>query len=424
MNLCRRLELSPREGMPEVASGRQYGAELELRDTGSALWLRVRLPQPLLPPGALLLSERSAVHVLGPPRRLLPLRERSARPGLPGWYVTPEAAGVELEASRGFLDTVAQAAQAHPRMAVEAQWLSQALPAASLPDPGEIRDAAQALQHTGERWLEAVKTHGLPRLEGPPPLELPRERVTLTQLLQSGLAPWLWLVGINGGAPVAVFALAKEVEWLLLGSGIVFVLGLLVAGSQRSRPERHPLAVVALLSLVASFIAPMAWFENERLRSCPRVEDISVRDAPKYPQACWFRFRDGTVRHRFLGEVIIETREGKDKRQAFRAYRVYPVVPEGWTPEEPVTVWSTTASPPKPLQGVPGGTVHMAEAAQVAATRHKLLNHPGAVYLNLTVTKEQALERLEGDALWLWGVPNLLWLMGALVFWGRRSLSS
>jgi hypothetical protein len=50
MDLCRSLELRPREGRPEVASGRQHGTEFELRDTGSVLFPGLRLSEPLLPP--------------------------------------------------------------------------------------------------------------------------------------------------------------------------------------------------------------------------------------------------------------------------------------------------------------------------------------------------------------------------------------
>lgn len=73
LDLCRRLELRPREGRPEVASGRQHGAELELREPGSVLFLGLRLSEPLLPPGVLLLSWQrewllwltGAAHLLG-----------------------------------------------------------------------------------------------------------------------------------------------------------------------------------------------------------------------------------------------------------------------------------------------------------------------------------------------------------------------
>jgi hypothetical protein len=380
--------------------------------------------------------------------------------------------------SQEFLDAVEQAAQAHPALGAEPERLFQAFPADSLPDPRELRDAVQALQRTGERWLEVVKAHGQPRLEGapspkpivrptssgpvhvhffeppartgpppseppvrtrPPPSEPPARAeplpesppapLPLATRLRRTLAqkkPWIWLLCINGGAPIAWFALKWEVDWLFWVTGAVHFIGLLAAGSQRSREDLRYLAVLAFPAVFASFFAPSAWVSAQRLRDCPRAEGLSVRDAPEASEACWFRFRDGTVRWEFLGTVTVESKDSKGRRR-WNTYHVYPVVPEGWTPEEPVTVWSTTQAPPGPLQGYgQGRSVPLMDAANASVARNGLLNHPRAVYVSWSpLPVDEDVVRREHEARLLWAVPNLLWLAAALVFWAvaflRRS---
>jgi hypothetical protein len=444
MKLCRRLELRPREEKPEVASGRQHGAEIELRDTRSLLFMGLRLPQPLLPPGVLLLSERAAEHHAGPTPRPLQLREHSPRPGAPGWYATPEAAAGDVEVSQEFLGEAEHAAQAHPALGVESDWLFQALPAPSLPDPREVRGAVQALQRTGERLLEVVKAHGLPRLEVPappqpappvptepasvhffepsapsspatePPPPLPR-RLMLT--LSDG-NPWIWLLCINGGAPFALLSQALKVDWLITVTGILYFVGILAVGSYRSRKGRGHLGALALPAILASFFAPSAWLEAEQLRNASFEDGISVRDVLHRPEVFHLRLRDGTARIDLAGHAAAPGRNNKG--QTITGYfSAYPIVPEGWTPQEPVTVWATRNPPPEgPLEGFrvrnPG---YYADAADAAAQEHGLINHPHAVYVNLLDSVGWQIERLETKAGFLWTVPNLIWLVAALVFW-------
>jgi hypothetical protein len=450
LDLCRRLELSPREERPEVASGRQHGAELELRDTGSVLFLGLRLSESLLPPGVLLLSAQ-ALDLSGATPRPLRLRDRAARPGAPGWYAASEGTAGDVEVSQAFLDEAEHAAQAHTALGLEAEWLFQALPAAALPDPREVRDAVLALQLTADRWLEVVKAHGLPRLgssplpspeptprapAGPVPVHVfepgvrassspePQRSSPVPTRPQRSLAfkgPWFWLLCINGGTPIAVLALKWQWEWLFWLAGAAHLLGLVIAGSQRSRKDLHYLVVLIFPAVFASYLTPLAWDQNQKLRDCPHAEGLSVRDAPGSFQACWFRFRDGAVRDDLGGMVSIESKDRKG-RIRWNNYHAYPIVPEGWTPQEPVTAWSTTPPQPGPLQGFGiSGSLPLANAANAAADKHGLLNHPKAVYLSLSpsMTWEQDLERREHEARLMWAGPNVLWLLAALVFWGR-----
>lgn len=71
------------------------------------------------------------------------------------------------------------------------------------------------------------------------------------------------------------------------------------------------------------------------------VRGISVADAPRFPSASTFRFVDGRVRSDLKGfyEVRTQHRSGISDVQV---YHVAPLVPDGWTPTQPVPAWAVS----------------------------------------------------------------------------------
>ncbi|HZI08351.1 MAG TPA: hypothetical protein VEZ71_30305 [Archangium sp.] len=84
--LCLRLELVPEPGDGQAASGDLQGMGFSLRDTGFHWLLEVPLPQPLLPPGVVLLLGKArglgSLHRL----RLLRVGLLTASPKTFAWY--------------------------------------------------------------------------------------------------------------------------------------------------------------------------------------------------------------------------------------------------------------------------------------------------------------------------------------------------
>jgi hypothetical protein len=172
--LCLRLELVPESGDGRVASGQFQGCRFRLHDTGSRWLLEMPLPEPLLPPGVVLLSEKaprlrpfSWLHPLrwGSRLRPLPLSSTAVPPVPVDWYVERRVPLSKAEASAAFLEEAGRAAQAHAPLRVEPRRMVHALRAGALPSVSDIRGAVRALEATARRWLEAVGGHGIPRLE-------------------------------------------------------------------------------------------------------------------------------------------------------------------------------------------------------------------------------------------------------------------
>jgi hypothetical protein len=263
-----------------------------------------------------------------------------------------------------------------------------------------------------------------PELKVPPKPESPPERPKRSLFADFHKSPWFWLLCINGGIPLALLAIELHAEELFATVAFVCCVALFFAGSRRFKKDRSHLAILAIPAGLASCGAPMAWSRCEELRNAPRAEDISVRDATQHSTAYGFRFRDATVRRDLMSQVTVEERDSKNRRIQ-RSFRVYPIVPEGWTPKEPVTVWSTVSPPLKsPMEGIrePHSSDHV-DAAIDASRKRGLITHPQALYLNMSLTVEQEVARLEKEALILWAVPNLLWLAAALFTWGRQLLN-
>lgn len=186
--LCLRLELSAGPGDGRLASGTLQGIGFSLRDTGSRWLLEVALPQPLLPSGVVLLLARA--WRLGSLFRLRRLRlaPHSASPSPGVWYADRKTPPGKVVVSEAFLEEARRAMEAHEPLEVEPHRLVHTLSASPPPSLGDLREAVRSLDATARRWLSAVESHGLPRVEAlprPPPLRsrLPRVRIPRKRVL-------------------------------------------------------------------------------------------------------------------------------------------------------------------------------------------------------------------------------------------------
>lgn len=220
--LCLRLELSAGPGEGRVASGTLQGIGFSLRDTGSRLLLEVALPQPLLPPGLVILLAQ--VRRLGSVFRLrrLQLAPHSAAPSPGGWYAGRELPPGKVVVSEGFLEEARRAMEAHAPLQVEPRRLVHTLRASPPLSVGDVREAVRTLDATARRWLSAVERHGLPRVEALPPapsvlsrlprvriprmhVRLPRVRIPLKRVLSV-----LGVLALLFSCCVPFFALMRE----------------------------------------------------------------------------------------------------------------------------------------------------------------------------------------------------------------------
>jgi hypothetical protein len=167
--LCLRLELVAEPGEGRVASGRLQGMAFSLRDTGVHWLLEVPLPQPLLPPGVVLLLgkalEPGSSHGLRP----LPVGLLTASPKTFAWYASLDLPPSKVDASKAFLEEARRAMEAHAPLEVVPHRLIHTLREGPPPSVRDVREAVRALDATARRWLDAVEAHGLPRVDALPP---------------------------------------------------------------------------------------------------------------------------------------------------------------------------------------------------------------------------------------------------------------
>lgn len=420
--LCQRLELLAEPGEAGAMWGRLAGTGFGLRDTGAELVLEVPLSRPLLPPGLVLLSAQAPL-----PGGRSPLSPRASSGTVAGqpvlqWYAAPEVAPGVLEVPPAFQEAALRAHHAVAPFRLEPERLVRYLPAETLPSPTAVRESVQALQRAAEQWTRAVKPEEGPTVREAKPASAARPPFlpALRDALEERGA-WQALLLINGGLPLALLALLTKVGWLFMAVFILYLLFVMIYGSLRFHAAGVLLAGMALF---ASFGAPFMWLRLRELRASPRAEGISVREAAWHRDTLLFRFRDGTPRED-LGARVTHTGRDRSGHTTRSTYEVTPVVPDGWTPDEPVALWVTRSPPtsvrPGTLAGVredPLFVGHYREAAEAAAQQHGLKVHEQALFLDIGREPDGAMARLEREAPWFLGVPNLLWLGWALLLCG------
>jgi hypothetical protein len=402
--LCLRLELVPDAENSRTATGRIQGTDFSLHDTGAAWLVEFPLTQPLLPAGVLLLPAREWRLRPGFKLRRLRWARGASPPGPLVWYTNQQLPPSKVEAPLAFLEEAAQAAQAHAPLRVEPHRLIHALPGNALPSVTSVRDVVRALEATAQRWLEAVNRDGLPRLKAlpwvPPAHTLLRSVLARRPLRHWGLAN-------TAGIPLTLGALLLGWQWVffvLLAAGIYLTR----KAAFRKHYSFKGLAL-GVLALGSSFGAPWLWAHEVGLKTSPSV--LSVRDAVRIPHrnAELFRFHDGVIRTDISGKGL----------------RVYPVIPQDWRSEEPVTVLAVRLPPEGRTHGLLGGIVVNRErafrkAAVDTALRHKFSIHPHAVYVDFSTHPDDARAERRLWALLLWGLPNALWLGVVLTLWRRE----
>ena len=230
----------------------------------------------------------------------------------------------------------------------------------------------------------------------------------------------------------AVMAAAAFVSMSMAWSfGIVVaIVGSLATMVLAYKWWRPSLAWAGLLALPAGVLAGMdaaAWADLSR---SPHARDVLVAEAPAHADAAAFSFRDGTVRADLWGK---STRAGRSRRDFWAA----PVTGEGWTDDQPVTVWAVCDqmfgckkewSQPFRAGVRPSAPVseHFGKAIADAETSRRLATAPDAAMIIWVPSVEQAiaepLERLWfGVELWTITFVVTLVIWSAVAAWRRRS---
>ncbi len=234
------------------------------------------------------------------------------------------------------------------------------------------------------------------------------------------------LIGLNAvlGATASV---AFHYDW---AAGIaVAIAGALVVIGAAFKLWRATVAWAGILAIGGGALMSLDVAGYADLSRRAIIRDLAVRDAPSYPDAGGFVFRDGAVRGDLWGEV---TRPGKTSRD----FSAAPVVPEGWTSDAPITVWAVceeiygcARAWEQPLRaGVrPTGppNEYLAKAIADAESRRGLTSAPGAILIHWVPSPDGVLAETR-DRAWLgfqvWNVTLIVTTLAAaaIAAWRRR----
>lgn len=222
-------------------------------------------------------------------------------------------------------------------------------------------EALPAVEPTRPRWRPGRWLTGLAIVVGSPLLTFllvyPLARSLMTMLAIMVVLPLTWWIGhrVSGGKKLGVAV------------GIALFTGFFMAGGAKATYHY--------------------WFG--------RTVSVSIAEAPRHPEADTLEFEDGEVRAD-LHYARVWTTTSKDRKTGTTSttthYRtVAPIVPPGWTPEQPVPAWAVTRShgaPPERwigarvgLRADPGDEESFREAIASAEWRHGLRTAPGAPML-------------------------------------------
>ncbi|HYH98856.1 hypothetical protein [Hyalangium sp.] len=401
--LCLRLELVADPEDSRSATGQLQTTDFAVKDTGSAWLVELPLAQPVLPSGVILLPEKD--WRLRPRFKLRRLGWAAPPPGPLVWYANQQVPPSTVDAPEAFLEEAQRAAQVHAPLRVEPRRLVHALPEDVTPSVNDIRDAVRALEPTGQRWLDVVARYGLPRVRALP--QLPSALSLLGGVLKRR-GVWHWLLANNAGLPLAAGALLMELEWVYV---VLLVAALpLIRKAARKQNYGFKGLLLGTLALVITFGTTLLWSRDPRRETSPAI--LSVREAPDvaHRQADVFRFRDATLRTDITHPGVT---------------RLFPVVPNDWKPGEPVTVFAVRIPSSPETHGILCGEAVPVDrfyrsGAITLALAHKFPVHPHAVYVDFHDHPGNVEDDHNGVLIFLWSIPNALWLGTVLVLWLRE----
>ena len=186
-----------------------------------------------------------------------------------------------------------------------------------------------------------------------------------------------------------------------------------------------PHGAVVLLGLTL----PLAsWFlvyaNHEYWLLGPAVADVTVAEAGRHRYASSFRFRDARVATELLGVKSVTQGGGRGHHPRTEWYYVAPVVYEGWSPEQPLSLWagapvnnyySTLENWAKPHRaGVQLSSCelrYLREAATNSEEQHGIRALDGTPFIRWTPEPETEVARARKFVLWVAAGNNLLLLL-------------
>jgi hypothetical protein len=166
------------------------------------------------------------------------------------------------------------------------------------------------------------------------------------------------------------------------------------------------------------------------------VEGIPVAEAPLIPKAGGYIFRDGQARAD-LGGTYFSSHRGINNQSESLWYYVAPVVPEDWTPDQPVTVWAACGEiascrdawtqPFRAGVRLNTETTSMPDyrkAVEDAEALHGIRSHPEAVFVTWVKSPSEAIEKFKSDGIETAEIWNIIWLAtiltAALIAWKKK----
>ena len=217
----------------------------------------------------------------------------------------------------------------------------------------------------------------------------------------------------------AIFA--DRLHWLITRPALVFLPVFLVSlftlpvnkfPTLEKRLNIFPLVFLAMVGGIIHGIWPGLYTVKDyaQLLMDERVENISPAQASDFREAGFISFQDAVAARQFPGRYVSKSRQKDSNSYTYLYYNVCPLLPRGWTKDNPIQVWLfDDEAKPKFLKqgGSFQGLVVKAEdgakrkARKQAEKKYGLSSHPEPVLIRLTPPFETELENRRSAA-WLY----------------------
>lgn len=217
------------------------------------------------------------------------------------------------------------------------------------------------------------------------------------------------LVGVASGAVLSALALRLS-KW---GWGTLFLLA--------------PLVLTTALALVVP-----GMLQHSIIGGGDAI-DVSLAEVSNHPNATAFNFRDGTLMPLLRGsQAIFGGSRGTGSHRVGTVF-VVPVVPEGWAPDQPISVWAVADDTnydelAKAWRATSHGgglrvnAVHAAEYEQaVRSLRGKARPAPDPIFVHWTTDPNGMQRDVRARFLNMVGVGSALWAVLVLLAAARRN---
>jgi hypothetical protein len=244
--------------------------------------------------------------------------------------------------------------------------------------------------------------------------------------MSSSSAFFVGFIGLNAAMGTAAL-LSRYLSWGFgIAVGVFFGLVIVVLSFKF---KRGVLFFCGIYTMAGVVLTSMEIRNYVTARAGGIAEGLSVRQARNHAGSGGYRFRDADLRPDIRGQVLTTHTDINGFRTS-TWYYVAAVVPQDWTPEEPVAVWAACGEVPgcredwaKPFKAgvrlnpettsIPDYGKAVAQAEAVTGVK----SAPQPLFITWVEDPSAAIDRFKTNAMGTAKIWNIVWMANVFFVW-------